>query len=515
MSGSTQTTDTQSQSVSQVPQWVQNAGQQNYAYAQDVASRPLQQYQGQMVADVSPQTQQAWNTAANSGNVGMDQYNAATAGYLGALGQTPASVTAGQLSNTNLQPYMNPYTQSVINTTLPIMQQNLGLQQNQQANAANSANAFGGSRQGVQAGVTQAQGAMGMGQMAAQLNQANFGQAQTAAQQDIAGRLQAATSNQQAQQAKTNSDILASQGLNNTGDSLLKQNAANYAMQTSAGGSQQQQAQNQINAQMSKFAQANAYPQQQLATLLSALGMSQGTQPSMTSGDSQSQTTTPTNWGALALGGLNTLGGLFSPTGALGAMNPMGSDREMKTDITPVGKDPATGIPLHAYRYKGDPKSYPKVVGPMAQDVQKVVPGAVKRLGGKLTVHPAVMGALTGQDTVPAMLSPGEAVLTPEGADHIGRDKIAAANKKGVRHYAAGTAFVGPDLSLGTNPIIPFKPRRGAPGAPDFTLGRSSFMPGVRGVGAALTNPRAGAKGFPGALSNTKLRAPKVMGALA
>ena len=62
-----------------------DAGQQNYAFAQNVAEQPLQQYQGQMVADVSPQTQQAWNVAANSGNVGKDQFNAATAGYLGAL----------------------------------------------------------------------------------------------------------------------------------------------------------------------------------------------------------------------------------------------------------------------------------------------------------------------------------------------------------------------------------------------------------------------------------------------
>ena len=167
MGGSTTTEQQGSSSqINQIPQWVQNAGQQNYGLAQQVASQPLQQYQGQMVADVAPQTQQAWNLAANSGNVGQDAQNAAQAGYLNTLGQTPqqvstgttqqvanpgnaSSINAAQLSNTNLQPYMNPYTQNVINATLPIMQQNLGLQQNQQQNAANSANAFGGSRQGI------------------------------------------------------------------------------------------------------------------------------------------------------------------------------------------------------------------------------------------------------------------------------------------------------------------------------------------------------------------------------
>ena len=61
---------------------------------------------------------------------------------------------------------MSPYTRSVINATLPLMQQQNALSQNQQANAANTANAFGGSRQGVQQGVAQAQGALNIGQMA-------------------------------------------------------------------------------------------------------------------------------------------------------------------------------------------------------------------------------------------------------------------------------------------------------------------------------------------------------------
>ena len=126
--------------------------------------------------------QQAWNLAANSGNVGVGAQNAAQAGFMNAENYTPQQVrrrrSSATLASTNFTPYMNPYTQDVINTTLPIMQQNLALSQNQQQNAANRANAFGGSRQAIQQGVTQAQGAMGEGQMAAQLNQANFAQAQ-------------------------------------------------------------------------------------------------------------------------------------------------------------------------------------------------------------------------------------------------------------------------------------------------------------------------------------------------
>ena len=207
------TSTQQTQQTTQLPPWINDAAQQNYAFAQNVANQPLQQYQGQMVADPGAQMQQAWNTAASGSNAGQDQYNAAQAGYLGVMGQTPQNVTAGQLSSTNLAPYMNPYTQSVINSTLPVMQQNLALSQNQNQNQANAANAFGGSRMGVQQGVTQAQGAQGMAQMAAQLNQANFGQAQTAAQSDIATNLQAQLANQSAQQNQAGLNLQAAGGL--------------------------------------------------------------------------------------------------------------------------------------------------------------------------------------------------------------------------------------------------------------------------------------------------------------
>ena len=43
-----------SNQFNQMPQWMSDAGQQNYAYAQKVAQQPLQQYQGQMVANVGP-----------------------------------------------------------------------------------------------------------------------------------------------------------------------------------------------------------------------------------------------------------------------------------------------------------------------------------------------------------------------------------------------------------------------------------------------------------------------------
>ena len=329
-----------------------------------------------MVADVAPQTQQAWNLAANSGNVGQDAQNAAQAGYLNTMSQTPQNVQAGQLSNTNLQPYMNPYTQSVINATLPIMQQNLGLQQNQQQNAANSAGAFGGSRQGIQQGVTQAQGAQNMAQMAQQLNQANFTQAQARRAgrhrqhaEGPAGQPVGGAAAGRACQPGGAGPGHARQSADAEQHRQLRHVDLGRRLRAAAG-------QNQINAQLAKFNQAFQYPQQQLGMMESSLGMTPYDTGS--SGTSSSTTTqTQSNPAAMALGGLQTLGGLFSApaggTSAASGIMSMFSDRRLKTDIQKIGTH-STGLPIYAYRYKGDPKAYPKVAGPMAEDVMKIAP---------------------------------------------------------------------------------------------------------------------------------------------
>ena len=431
MGGATTNQSSQQQSVSQtqLPPWINQAAQQNYALAQNIANRPLTQYQGQQVASTGPQMQQAWDLAASSGGAGADQYNASQAGFLTAAG-TPATQVNAQslaslakpivggggssggggasggwdsspsnpLANTGYAPYMNPFTQAVINTTLPLMQQQNALTQNQQGNAANSANAFGGSRQGVQQGVAQAQGAMNIGQMASQLNQANFNQAQAAATGDITRDLQAQTSNQGANQANINSLIQASQGLGTLGQQAQQNQRQQFLELSTAGAQQQQQAQAQIDAQKAQFAAANAYPGQQLGVLQSALGMTPYGSTTMGSSTGQQQTTQNNGIAADIFGGLQSLGGMFGAGGPFGAGGAgaqlFQSDRHLKTDIKKTGVHQPTGLPMYSYRYKGDPKSYPKVVGPMAEDAMKIAPHAVRTMG----VHKPSGQAIHGVD---------------------------------------------------------------------------------------------------------------------
>lgn len=86
--------------------------------------------------------------------------------------------------------------------------------------------------------------------------------------------------------------------------------------------------------------------------------------------------------------------GFSTALGAIAKFLPMlpgFSDRRAKTDIEPLGIDPLTGLPLYAYRYKRDPKTYPKVVGPMAQDIEEAMPNTVREIAGRKIVHPAAM----------------------------------------------------------------------------------------------------------------------------
>jgi len=107
------------------------------------------------------------------------------------------------------------------------------------------------------------------------------------------------------------------------------------------------------------------------------------------SGSSSRSGTTYGGYGSTASSGaapwLNAGGDLLGQTLPL-----IFSDRRDKTDIEELGIDPLTGLKSYAYRYKGDARNTPKVVGPMAQDVARKYPHLVRQIGG----HKVVAGGL-------------------------------------------------------------------------------------------------------------------------
>ena len=294
----------------------------------------------------------------------------------GLTGYNPAQVQAGSLANTDLSAYMNPYTQNVINSGMQALDVQRRNALNQIGDQAIRTGAFGGSRQGVQEGITNAASAAQAGNLASQLMAQNFSQAQNAANTDLARSMQAQGLNQSAGlqgaglnlTAANNLGSLASQGQN----AFLQGTAAALSGQDAV----QQQAQAQLAAQQQAYQEAQQFPLQQLQIPLMALGATP-----------YGSTSTQTGPGPTSNGWLTGIGALSSGVGILGGLNQMGafgagglaallpwSDENAKTDITKVGKDPETGVNLYAYRYKGDPKTYPKVIGPMAQEIEKKYP---------------------------------------------------------------------------------------------------------------------------------------------
>jgi hypothetical protein len=159
-------------------------------------------------------TQQAMNyapmairpTAYNAANASATGYNpsAMTSANYGAstIGQSPTvtaqNVQAGQLANTNLGAYTNPFETQVVDQALGDLERSRLMAQNQLGAQATAANAFGGSRQGIAEAETNRAFADQAARTASGLRQAGYTQAQQMAMQDIGTAQQAALANQQA-----------------------------------------------------------------------------------------------------------------------------------------------------------------------------------------------------------------------------------------------------------------------------------------------------------------------------
>ena len=183
--------------------------------------------------------------------------------------------------------------------------------------AAIRSKVFGGSRQGVMEGVTNAGATMNAGNLASQLMSQNFGQAQNAATADINRAMAAQQANQSAglqgaalrANAAGQLGALAGQGQ----EAFLSGLRAALAGQ----GMVQQDRQAQYDAARQAYGEARQYPIEQLQIPLQALGMTPYGQTQTTTGPAQPQ---PSSSGLMqGIGGLASLvgigGGLFGAGG--------------------------------------------------------------------------------------------------------------------------------------------------------------------------------------------------------
>lgn len=119
-------------------------------------------------------------------------YNATDAG---SRGYNAALMQAGQLSNTDLGAYMNPYESSVIGGLQSDALRAQQMSSNQLGAQAQAAKAFGGSRHGVAEGAMLAENQRNLNNQVGQLRQAGYQNAQQMALADIANQMNASGTN--------------------------------------------------------------------------------------------------------------------------------------------------------------------------------------------------------------------------------------------------------------------------------------------------------------------------------
>lgn len=298
-----------SQTVSQqtqLPPWLNYASQANLQQAFGVGQNLLGPYGGPRVAGLTPGM--TADLAGLQENVGSTAPANGVAQNIAAnvAGFTPGQVTPGLLATTDLTPYMNPFTANVIGSSMDVMDQQRKNALNDIGDQARTAGAFGGSRQGVQEGVTNAQYGLLGGQLASQLQDENFKQAQGAAGTDIANNLQAQETNQSAGLTGAGLNLNAAGTLGSLASTGQNDFLQGLMAAIQGQGLAQNQQQQEINAGQAAYGAAQEFPVQQLQIVEQALGMT----PYGTTSTQQSSLP-PGNVLLGALGGASTGVGLL------------------------------------------------------------------------------------------------------------------------------------------------------------------------------------------------------------
>jgi hypothetical protein len=326
-----------------------------------------------------------------------------------------AQARAAQLRPNEIAPMMNPYINSAIDPTLNrLQQQQMDIQSQIAANAAASG-MFGGSRGAVASAIGDRDYRSNLAQTAGNMLNQGWNNAAGLAQYNVGNRQAANVANAQLQNA-----VNLANAQNQTAVSQSNaQNAAQRAIAAAqiGGNLTGQQLQYDTQTNLANMAAQNATAQADANRFLAALAQQsntdvQGLQGTMSIlnllnnlGGQQrqvGQASLDDYWqnlnnlaGLLRMGvspGSNVTGTTTSLQntskpidigqillGGLGAASRL-SDPKDKTDVQRLGKE--NGVDMYAYRYKGDPKSYPKVVGPMADDIERLMPGVTRLIGG-------------------------------------------------------------------------------------------------------------------------------------
>jgi hypothetical protein len=394
----------------ELPAWLEGVTQENLARADAISNRPYQPYQGQLTAGFAPEQEAAFQFAQAGVGATQPMFNQAFQTASDVAQYNPMGVQASQIGfqgvnapnflQGDVSAYMNPFIQNVEDAALSRLQGATQTAVNRIGDQAVQARAFGGSRQGIAEGVALGEAARSAGELSANLRSQGFNQAAQLLQADQQRAMQAQLANQQAgltasqvnaQQMLQSQQLNQQAGLQGAQQRLAAANQLaglstdfqrsrqlDAALLENIGAQRQAMQQSALDEAYARFQEQQNYPIEMLNLRLGA-----------TSATPYSTTQSGTQFvprGNSFLQGLGTVGSAASGIAALAPLLGF-SDERMKTDIEKVGRDKETGLNMYAYRYKGDPKTYPKVVGPMAQDVEKKYPEQVREVAGRKAVN--------------------------------------------------------------------------------------------------------------------------------
>ena len=215
----------------------------------DIAKNPYQQYQGERVAQLSPLTQQAMETAGQMqvpGQIGAASDIAGIAG-LGALQQ-----------NTFANPYaagayMSPFMQNVVDVQQQQARRQAAIQNQAQQAQATQAGAFGGGRDAIM-----------RAQANAELQRNLQGIQATGLQNAFQNAQQQFNAEQQQRMQGLQTGLQAASTLGGLGAQQAQQQQQIIGTQAQLGQAAQQRAQDVLNAQYQDFLNYQNYPYKQL-----------------------------------------------------------------------------------------------------------------------------------------------------------------------------------------------------------------------------------------------------------
>src|SRR4029079_13335025 len=367
------------------PDWLEGAGQGAVFRAEDLSNRPYTPYTGELVAPQSADTPHSYQAVRDMQGQGAPAYASSINAYGNLIGQAAPITAGGVNANTNslycnfqqgpmaqaqglLGGYLNggpaaaaqvgqnastlmsPYAQNVIDPTLAAGEQAREIARQKVAGNAANVGAFGGSRQGVAEGVSDAQTLLGTQQQIGNMLQSGWGQALNSGTQlglqagqqgygaatglanlGATGYQNAQTAGQGISNTNLNAGLVAAAGLPTVATAQQNYGKTDASMLQAIGSDQQNYGQRVDNAAYGQFLDEQGWPVQNLDLLLGAIG---GVPYSTTGqGASTNTSTLNKNVGAGIAGGALSgaaTGAAFGPWGAaagavgggiLGALN--------------------------------------------------------------------------------------------------------------------------------------------------------------------------------------------------